>query len=148
MKVLPIQWTNADAATSLNIASDLINGNPNIAGFFSACAPTAVGITPDNYKSEPVQKLLQTPDKFWFLTLESLLHLRNVRKSFYGVEVLKCVNFDVQEGEVHALLIGAIIETTIRNGLNILGVNAFWQYVVNGAVIIAAVSVDQFRRRK
>jgi ribose transport system substrate-binding protein len=137
MKVLPIQWTNADAATSLNIASDLINGNPNLAGFFSACAPTAVGIcqavkakglekkvkivtfdpspeilplfssgviqtiiaqdpyqmgyqgvgfidaarkntkiekknieippviiTPDNYKSEAVQKLLQTPDKF------------------------------------------------------------------------------------
>jgi ribose transport system permease protein len=52
------------------------------------------------------------------------------------------------EGNVLATLIGAIIETTIRNGLNILGVNAFWQYVVNGAVIIAAVSVDQFRRRK
>lgn len=44
MKVLPIQWTNADAATSLNIASDLLNGNPGIAGFFSACAPTAVGV--------------------------------------------------------------------------------------------------------
>ncbi len=44
MKVLPTQWTNADAATSLNIAADLLNGNPNIAGFFSACAPTAVGI--------------------------------------------------------------------------------------------------------
>src|ERR1700736_6488174 len=52
------------------------------------------------------------------------------------------------EGNVLATLIGAIIETTIRNGLNILGVNAFWQYVVSGAVIIAAVSVDQFRRRK
>jgi ribose transport system permease protein len=52
------------------------------------------------------------------------------------------------EGNVLATLIGAIIETTIRNGLNILGVNAFWQYVVNGAVIIGAVSVDQFRRRK
>jgi ribose transport system substrate-binding protein len=137
MKVLPIQWTNADAATSLNIASDLINGNPTLAGFFSACAPTASGIcqavkakglekkvkiitfdpspeilplfssgviqaiiaqdpyqmgyqgvgyidqarkngkiekknvelppvviVPDNYKSEAVQKLLQTPDKF------------------------------------------------------------------------------------
>jgi ribose transport system ATP-binding protein len=36
--------------------------------------------------------------------LESLLQLRNVRKSFYGVEVLKGVNFDVQEGEIHALL--------------------------------------------
>jgi predicted ABC-type sugar transport system permease subunit len=44
-------------------------------------------------------------------------------------------------------LIGALIETTIRNGLNLLGVNAFWQYVVNGAVIIAAVAVDQWRRR-
>jgi len=43
------------------------------------------------------------------------------------------------EGNVIATLIGAIIETTIRNGLNILGVNAFWQYVVNGGVIIAAV---------
>src|SRR5215471_14617297 len=44
MKVLPVQWTNADAATSMNIASDLLNGNPDISGFFSACAPTAVGI--------------------------------------------------------------------------------------------------------
>jgi len=44
MKVLPIQWTNADAANSMNIATDLLTGNPNLAGFFSACAPTAVGI--------------------------------------------------------------------------------------------------------
>jgi ribose transport system substrate-binding protein len=44
MKVLPIQWTNADAAASMNIAGDLLTGNPNLAGFFSACAPTAVGI--------------------------------------------------------------------------------------------------------
>jgi ribose transport system permease protein len=51
------------------------------------------------------------------------------------------------EGNVIATLIGAIIETTIRNGLNILGVNAFWQYVVNGGVIIAAVAVDQLKRR-
>jgi ribose transport system permease protein len=50
------------------------------------------------------------------------------------------------EGNVVATLIGAIIETTIRNGLNILGVNAFWQYVVNGGVIIAAVAVDQLKR--
>ena len=137
MKVLPTQWTNADAATSMNIAGDLLTGNPDIAGFFSACAPTAVGIcqaikakglekklmvvtfdpspeilplfesgviqciiaqdpyqmgyegvgyidkarknvaidkrkielppvliTPENYKSPEVQKLLQTPDKF------------------------------------------------------------------------------------
>jgi hypothetical protein len=52
------------------------------------------------------------------------------------------------EGSIVATLIGAIIVTTIRNGLNILGLNAFWQYVVNGAVIIGAVAADQLRRRR
>jgi ribose transport system permease protein len=51
------------------------------------------------------------------------------------------------EGNVIATLIGAIIETTIRNGLNIVGVNAFWQYVVNGTLIVVAVAVDQLKRR-
>ncbi len=44
MKVLETQWTDADAAKSLNIATDLITGNPDIAGFFSAAAPIAAGI--------------------------------------------------------------------------------------------------------
>jgi ribose transport system substrate-binding protein len=44
MQVLETQWTDADAAKSLNIATDLITGNPDIAGFFSAAAPIASGI--------------------------------------------------------------------------------------------------------
>ncbi len=44
MEVLDVQWTNADAALSLNIATDQLNGNPDLAGFFSAAAPIAVGI--------------------------------------------------------------------------------------------------------
>jgi ribose transport system substrate-binding protein len=44
MEVLETQWTDADAAKSLNIATDLITGNPDIVGFFSAAAPIAVGI--------------------------------------------------------------------------------------------------------
>ncbi|MDY0091697.1 MAG: ABC transporter permease [Candidatus Vecturithrix sp.] len=51
------------------------------------------------------------------------------------------------EGDIIATLIGALIVTTIRNGLNILGVYAFWQYVVNGLIIIIAVAIDQIRRR-
>lgn len=51
------------------------------------------------------------------------------------------------EGSILATLVGALLVTTIRNGLNILGVNAFWQYVVNGMIIIGAVAVDQYRRR-
>lgn len=44
MEVLETQWTDADAARSLNIATDLITGNPDIAGFFAAAAPISVGI--------------------------------------------------------------------------------------------------------
>jgi ribose transport system permease protein len=50
------------------------------------------------------------------------------------------------EGHILGTLIGALIVTTIRNGLNILGVYAFWQYVVNGLIIILAVAIDQIRR--
>jgi ribose transport system permease protein len=52
------------------------------------------------------------------------------------------------EGSIVATLVGAVMITTIRNGLNILGVNAFWQLVVNGIVIIGAVAADQLRRQK
>ncbi|MGQ9746923.1 MAG: ABC transporter permease [Candidatus Caldatribacteriaceae bacterium] len=52
------------------------------------------------------------------------------------------------EGNIFASLIGALIVTTIRNGLNILGVSAFYQYVVNGLIIIFAVAADQSRRTR
>lgn len=52
------------------------------------------------------------------------------------------------EGNIIGTLIGALLVTTIRNGLNLLGVYAFWQYVVNGFIIILAVAIDQVRRRR
>jgi len=52
------------------------------------------------------------------------------------------------EGNILASLIGALIVATIRNGLNILGVYAFWQYVVTGALIVIAVYLDTLRHRR
>ncbi len=52
------------------------------------------------------------------------------------------------EGHIFGTLIGALLVTTIRNGLNILGVSAFYQYVANGLIIILAVAADQMRKRK
>jgi len=43
IKVLPTQWTSAQAATALNDTTDLLNSNPDVNGIYSAAAPMAVG---------------------------------------------------------------------------------------------------------
>ena len=58
MQILETQWTDADAAKSLNIATDLITANPEIAGFFSAAAPIAVGIA-QAAKAKGIDKTLK-----------------------------------------------------------------------------------------
>ena len=46
------------------------------------------------------------------------------------------------EGSVFGTLIGALIVGTLKNGLNLLGVHTFYQYVVQGIVLIFAVLLD------
>jgi ribose transport system permease protein len=52
------------------------------------------------------------------------------------------------EGNVFATLIGALIIASLRNGLNVIGVYAFWQNVVIGIAVILAVYADQWRRSR
>ena len=52
------------------------------------------------------------------------------------------------EGSILATLVGALILATIRNGLTILGVSAFWQNVATGAIIVLAVYLDRLRRSR
>ena len=52
------------------------------------------------------------------------------------------------QGSLIASLIGALIIATLRNGLNVLGVYAFWQLVVIGAILIGAVYIDNWRRSR
>jgi ribose transport system permease protein len=50
-------------------------------------------------------------------------------------------------GTVSGTLVGALIMGVLRNGLNLLNVSAYWQTVVIGIVIVAAVWVDVVRQR-
>jgi ribose transport system permease protein len=50
-------------------------------------------------------------------------------------------------GTIVGTLIGALIIAFIQNGLVILAINPFWQFVAVGIVIILAVLVDQFKAR-
>jgi len=47
---------------------------------------------------------------------------------------------------VFGTVIGLFIPTTLQSGFVIIGVQPFWQQVVVGVVLIAAVWLDQQRR--
>ena len=65
-----------------------------------------------------------------------------------SIVVIGGTNLFGGEGGVIGSLIGALIMGVLANGLNLLNVSAFWQRIVQGAVIIIVVIFDQWRRRR
>ena len=51
-------------------------------------------------------------------------------------------------GTVGGTFIGILIIGVITNGLNLMGINSFWQDVFKGVIIMAAVVFDVFRKRR
>lgn len=52
------------------------------------------------------------------------------------------------EGMVMGTVLGALIVGVLANGLNLLGVPAFWQIVAQGVVLVLAVSLDVALRHR
>ena len=52
------------------------------------------------------------------------------------------------EGSVIGTVIGALIMSTLTNGLRILSVPQEWQIVVSGIIVIGAVYLDIIRRSR
>lgn len=52
------------------------------------------------------------------------------------------------EGSVVGSLLGVILMALISNGLNLLGVNVYWQTIVIGTVLVLAVAADTLSRRR
>ena len=52
------------------------------------------------------------------------------------------------EGSIAGALIGALIMGMLRNGLNLNGINSYWQQIVIATILIFAVAFDLFQRRK
>jgi ribose transport system permease protein len=51
-------------------------------------------------------------------------------------------------GKIGGTIIGGLIIGVLNNGLNLMNVNSFWQYVVKGCVILLAVYLDYIRNKK
>jgi len=52
------------------------------------------------------------------------------------------------QGTVIGTIIGSLIMGVLANGANLLGISSFTQQIVIGAVIVLAVTFDEFQRRR
>ena len=51
-------------------------------------------------------------------------------------------------GKIGGTVIGALIIGVLSNGLNLLGINSFWQFVLKGVVILIAFYIDYLRKNQ
>lgn len=51
-------------------------------------------------------------------------------------------------GHLSGTIIGCIVIGVLNNGMNILGIDSSWQYVVKGVVVLLAVFIDYFKKIK
>lgn len=52
------------------------------------------------------------------------------------------------KGSLWGTLVGVLIVGVLRNALNLMGINTFWQGTAIGAVIILAVLAEQLSHKK
>jgi ribose transport system permease protein len=51
-------------------------------------------------------------------------------------------------GTILGTVVGALVISLVRNGMNLLNVPSFWQQFVIGSVIILGAALDQWRKRQ
>ncbi|MNN41975.1 Xylose transport system permease protein XylH [compost metagenome] len=51
-------------------------------------------------------------------------------------------------GKITGAIIGALVMTSLDNGMSLMGLESFWQYVVKGSILVFAVWLDIANRKK
>jgi len=73
------------------------------------------------------------------------LGLGGVLDWILGLPVIGGASLSGGAGTLVGTMIGSLIIAVLNNGLVILGINPFWQFIAVGVVIIIAVLIDQAR---
>ena len=50
-------------------------------------------------------------------------------------------------GSIPGALLGAVLIATVSNGMNVVGVQSYWQPLVIGVIILGGIIIDTYRRR-
>lgn len=51
-------------------------------------------------------------------------------------------------GRISGTLIGCLVIGILNNGMNLMGIDSSWQYVVKGIVVLLAVYIDYIKKEK
>ena len=100
-----------------------------------------MGVARDNHPREGSSKSFVTA--FAEVEVDIDTGITKVRKIVCVQDCGLVIDLKLAESQVY----GALIMGVLRNGLNLLDVSAYWQMVVIGCVIVAAVFVDVLRQR-
>ena len=73
---------------------------------------------------------------------------QNAEMDAIAAAILGGTSFTGGVGTLSGTLIGTMVLGIMNNGLNLLGIRSYWQYVARGAIIIVAVFFDVIRNRK
>lgn len=65
-----------------------------------------------------------------------------------AASVLGGVSFSGGVGKLGGTIIGVLVLGVLTNGLNLLNINFFWQYIIKGIIILLAVYLDILKKRR
>ncbi|MGN7393296.1 sugar ABC transporter permease [Peribacillus frigoritolerans] len=51
-------------------------------------------------------------------------------------------------GKIYGAILGALIMASLDNGMSLLNIEAFWQYIVKGGILVLAVWFDVYTKKK
>lgn len=64
-----------------------------------------------------------------------------------AASVLGGISISGGEGGILNTMVGALIMAVLRNGLNLVQVSSFWQQVIIGFILIAAIAFENYQRK-
>ena len=65
-----------------------------------------------------------------------------------AASVLGGISFSGGVGKLEGTIIGVLVLGVLTNGLNLLNINSFWQYIIKGIIILLAVYLDILKKRR
>ena len=61
--------------------------------------------------------------------------------------IAACVIGGTSQGTIIGAIVGSLIIASLLNGMSVMNMDVFWQYIIRGLVIIAAVYIDVMSKR-